>query len=134
MRSTLFIAPAAPTLPSTDDVGNPITVPDASYFVVRTIDARAPTYGGQLLIHGAPGTAMPGNATLVIHDGTVAWSWGDLIADRPLLYRFFLNSQWKEADGVLRFGSVRDRLDRGASVLSIIRDNAEPHMFAGDPP
>ena len=123
MKAPLFIAPTIPL--------NADGSVDQRYKLLRTLNAALPTYGGQVLLHGQPGAPPPANVSLVVHDGVLAWSWGDIIADHPVLANFLLRSLWTEADGT-HDGTVRDRINRGAAVLTIIGDNLPAHGWLGD--
>jgi hypothetical protein len=125
MRSTLSICP---TIPLNADL-----TPDTRYKVLRQLAPAVPTYGNQYVIHGQPEAPVPANASLVMHDGTVDWSWGDLLAGHPALQALMLFAHWREADG-FHIGTKAQMALRGAAVLQTYLTDAPPHMWFGDPP
>ena len=123
MRASLFIAPTVP-------VNADLTV-DTRYFTVRQINALAPTFGGQFLIHGQPGAPIPGNASLTLHDGSVDWVWGALIAERPLLYKFLMNALYRRLDGTVVLSTIRD-MENDAQFSVQLATNMPAHGWLGD--
>lgn len=127
MRAPLFIAPTIPTI-TLPDLS---VVPDTRYRLIRTLHAALPTYGGQFLLHGQPTAPIPGDATLVLHDGTVSWAWGDLLAERPLMYKFLMNALYRRLDNSVVLDTIRN-MENDAQFSVQLATNMPAHGWLGD--